>query len=227
MSGASFPGPVPAAGAPMPGVSSPVQLPAPGMAAVSAEGPLHFIARALMAQLTTVFPQNLFTAAYVDGKITREQWQQITRRPPAVLLGWAGCEPDREMGGVFEAHSKWFVGLVTKNLAGAQERLLGDRVGPGLLSMVRIASIALHGFVIAPKGQDWAASGAVQVTAANAMFLEDWIDADIAVAGLELSVPYRETLPPGFDTLARFATLGVTWNFPAGAEFTDTIATGG
>jgi hypothetical protein len=213
-----------APGAAGPGTSSPQILPAGAFEGVAGEGPLHFTARALQARLQQVFPPRQFDWHWLDGKIGKQQWGVLTRRPPAVCLGWAGVTPGAEMGEVFEAHSHWFLALVTKNAGGPGPRMLGDKLAPGILSLARAATLALNGFVIDPPDTPWAASGAVRITDVAALTSDDWVDEALAAAGVSLSVPYQEMLPPGLDTPNHFDALAITWAFdPPNGQFTQTI----
>lgn len=202
--------------------------PAPGTGpeALSDEGPLHFMARAIAARLQTVLPQQWFDYHFLDGKLSKTQWGRLTRRTPSVCIGWAGVVPMPHDGGVFAGTSKWFVGLVTRNEAGPAARLLGDRFAPGVLSLVRAATIALQGHVIAPPETPWAASGAVQVTNVQALYSDDWTDEACCLVGIELDVEYEELLPPGFATSPGFNGLNIAWSFatsPPTPLFTETV----
>jgi hypothetical protein len=208
--------PQPPGNPPFPQVSAPVQAPAPGMEAVGEEGPLHFTARALAAQLQTVFPPNRFDFQYLDGKLGKTQWGRLTRRPPSVCLGWAGITPLPGNGCVFLGTSHWFVGLLTKNVHSPDARLLGDAVGPGILSMVRAATIALHGFTIDPAETPWAASGTAEITGIHALYNDEFTDEYTTLAGLDVSVQYEEVLPAGLDTINSCNALSVAWTFVAG-----------
>lgn len=204
--------------------------PAPGTGpeALADEGPLHFTARALVARLQTVLPPPWFDYHYLDGRLSKAQWGRLTRRTPAVCVGWAGVVPLPHTGGVFAGTGKWFVGLITRNEAGPAQRLLGDRFAPGVLSLVRAATIALQGYVIDPPCTPWTASGAVQVTAVQALYSDDWTDEACSLVGIDLDIEYEEMLPPAFDTSAGLDAIRAAWSFagPAGAAvplFTETV----
>jgi hypothetical protein len=211
-----------------PGIASPVPVPAtgpggPGLNAMSEEGPLHFTARALKARLQSVFPPSRFDFHYLDGKLGKTQWSRLTRRTPAVALGWAGVRPSDFDGGPFDGASHWFVALVTRNEAGPEQRLLGDRIAPGMLAMVRAATIVLQGFVIDPENTTWAASGAVQLRDVSAMYADDWTDDAASLVGIELDVHYQEMLPPSMDTPNSLDAVSIAWNFqgaPTNPQFT-------
>ena len=194
---------------------TPTTTPAPGMEALAEEGPLHFVARALRAQLETVFPPGRFDFQYLDGKLGKTQWQRLTRRPPAVCVGWAGVTPQRQSQRVFEGVSHWFVGLLTKNANSPDARLLGDPMGPGVLTMVRAATIALQGMVIDPVETPWAASGAVQITGVHALYSDEFVDEYTTLAGIELDVAYEEALPAAWQTVNSLDALSVAWSFTA------------
>ncbi len=219
---------------PFPRPAAPAQPPAsgaiaPGLEALPDEGPLHFTARALAAQLRTVFPPSRFEFCWLDGKLTRQQWTRLTRRTPSVCLGWASVAPE-QAAGAFLGTSHWFVGLLVRNEGGPEARLLGDRVGPGILSMVRAATIALNGLRIAPAETLWAASGSVEITGVAALETEAFAaDEAISFCGIEAAVRYEEALPPWFDTINSFDALSVSWTFqasPATAQWTDLIQQG-
>jgi hypothetical protein len=212
------------------GASSPVQVPTSGLQAAPEEGPLHFTARALKAQLQTVFPPSRFDFQYLDGKIGKQQWARLTRRTPAVALGWAGVEPGANNGSIFFGTSLWVVALITRNEAGPQQRLLGDAIAPGILSMVRAATLALQGFAIDPPDTPWAASGAVQVRNVAALYSDEWTDEACAVAGVDIAVEYQELLPPSFDAVNAMDALSIDWAFgptPSATQWSDLNQLGG
>ena len=216
--------------APFAGTSAPVQTPTLDMAALSSEGPLHFTARALKAQLQTVFPPSRFDFHYLSGKLSVKSWQRLTRRTPAIALGWSGVDPMEGAGGAFFGVSHWFVALVTRNEAGPEQRLLGDKLAPGLLSLVRAATLALNGFTIDPPDTPWAASGSVQVRAMHLLDTEEWTDEACSIAGIDLNVEYVEQLYPGLDTPNAMDALSIGWSFattPSATQFTDLVETNG
>lgn len=197
------------------GSSSPQQVPVGGLEAWGLEGPLHFTARALKARLQGVFPAAGFDWHWLDGKIGKNQWGNLTRKTPSVCLGFAGVTPDASNGEVFAGKSHWFLALVTKNPGGPGPRLLGDRVAPGILALSRAATLALNGFVVDPPDTPWSATGAVEITDLSALTSDDWVDEALAAVGISFSVPYEERLPPGLDTVNHFDALKITWTFDA------------
>ena len=205
------------------GTSAPNARPTGGLEAFSGEGPLHFTALALKERLQMVFPATLFDWHWLDGKISKGQWGALTRRCPSICLGWAGVTPSGTNGEAFEGRSHWFLAVVTRNQGGPQYRLLGDSKGPGVLQMVRAATLALNGFVIDPPDTPWAASGAVEISDISALTSEDWTDEALAAAGISFSVPYQEALPPGLDTPNHFDALAVSWSFSPHGAWTDTF----
>ena len=206
------------------GASAPQIVPAAGLEGLVGEGPLHFTARALQARLQLLFPPNYFDWHWLDGKIGKTQWDRLTRRCPSVCLGFAGVTPSASNGLAFEGKSHWFLALVTRNEGGPQARLLGDRLAPGILSVVRAATVALNGFVINPPDTPWCASGAVEVTDISALTSDDWTSEALAAVGINLAVPYEEVLPPGLDTPNRLDALSITWSFdPPGGVFAQTL----
>ena len=206
------------AGALFPGSINPVV--ASPLDAFADEGPLHFIGRALGERLRRVFPEPKFDHQILDGKLTKSQWSRLTRRTPTVALGWGGITPDPRSPGLFHATSHWFLALITRNEAGPRQRLLGDRLAPGTLSMVRAAVLALNGYVIDPPDTPWAASGAVCIHALTPLYDDAWVDEALSVAGIELSVEYDEALPLALDTPNNLDAIQFNWAFtvPDGAN---------
>jgi hypothetical protein len=201
--------------------SSPVQTPTGDLAALTEEGPLHFTARALQAQLQRVFPANRFDWHWLDGKLTAKQWGRLTRRTPAVGLGWAGVTPNTRNSLGFFGASHWFLALVTRNEMSAEARLLGDKVAPGILSMVRAATIALNGYTVDPPDTPWQASGSTVITGVGAFYSDDWTDEASTLAGVDISVEYEEVLPASLNTPNAMNALQIAWGFPAQAQWTD------
>ena len=81
--------------------------------------------------------------------------------------------------------------------------------------MARIATVTLHGYLIDPPDMPWSASGSTIVNALGNIYNEDWGDQDTAVCALDVTVRYREALPPGLEQLPSNALLetAITWNF--------------
>jgi hypothetical protein len=205
------------------GAASPPLRPTGGLEAWAGEGPLHFMARGLQVRLQQVFPASGFDWHWLDGKISKAQWVKLTQRTPSVCVGFGGVGPSTANGETFMGRAHWFVSLVTRNPGSPQARLLGDRAAPGILALVRAATLALHGFRIDPPDTPWAASGAVEITDISALTSEDWIDEALAAVGISLSVPYEEALPPGLDTPNHFNALRTAWSFSPNGAWTDTF----
>lgn len=205
------------------GNAAPAQSPTGGLEALGVEGPLHFTARALQVRLQSVFPAQRFDWHWLDGKIGKTQWGNLTRRTPSVCLGFAGITPSPANSTVFEGRSHWFLAVVTKNSGGPMGRLLGDKAAPGVLSLVRAATLALNGYVIDPPDTPWSASGAAEITDISALTSDDWVDEALAAAGISFSVPYEEALPPGLDTPNSFDALQIAWSFDPYGTWTDII----
>jgi hypothetical protein len=213
-------------GTPGPGTSSFQQLPAGALEGWSGEGPLHFMARALQARLQQVFPPQQFDWHWLDGKMGKQQWSALTRRCPAVCLGFAGVTPHAENAVIFGGDSHWFLAVVTRNTGGPMLRMLGDKFSPGVLSLIRAATLAVHGYLINPPDTPWAASGTVRVSDILALSSEDWVDEALAAGALSLTIPYEELLPPGLDTPNNMDALSETWAFasaPATTQMTDLV----
>ena len=185
------------------------------------EGPLHFMARAIQHRLLRVFPAARFDHQLLDGRITKAQWARLTRRTPTVALGWAGVTPDRLAGNIFHGTAHWMVALVTRNEGGPTQRLLGDKLAPGVLALVRAAVLALEGYLIDPPDTPWAASGSIAVTNVSALYDDGWTDEALSVAGVELSVEYDEALPPALDTPNDLDAIAASWNFAPNGAWND------
>ena len=178
-------------------------------------GPLQWMAQELQARLQSAFPPSYFVFQFMPAKADRAWFKKYVTRYPAVLLGWTGVTGDKDDGGVFEGIAHWTVALVTKNSSNVQARYMGDTLAPGLFPMARIATIILHGYFINPADTPWSASNSAIVNAAGNIYNEDWGDEDTGVAALDVTVRFKETLPPGLEQAPSNALLetAITWNF--------------
>jgi hypothetical protein len=176
-------------------------------------GPLQLMSLMLQQRVQAIFPPSYFGFAWMPAKADRNWFKRYVPRCPAAALGWNGVA-DKDSAGVFAGIAHFTLALIVKNASSVQGRYLGDALGPGLMPMVRAATIALQGWVIDPPDNPFCAQGGVTVSAVANLYNEDWGDEDTAIAALELAVPYEETLPPGMEQVpAGPLALGITWNF--------------
>jgi hypothetical protein len=194
-----------------PGVLAPLD-------ALAGEGPLHFTARALHQRLTEVFPPARFDHQWIDGRLSKQQWARLTRKPPTVALGFGGITPDPRAGAIFHGTAHFMIALVAYNPAGPRERLMGDKVAPGMLAMIRAAILMLNGFEVRAPDTTWASTGAVEITTIAPVYDEAWVDEALSVTALEVGVQYDEALPPGLDTKNYLDAVSNTWTFAGSAD---------
>lgn len=178
-------------------------------------GPISWMAQALQARLQCAFSPKYFNFHFMPAKPDKVWFQKFVTRYPAVLLGWTGVTGDKDDGGIFEGIAHWTVALATRNSSSVLARYMGDNLAPGLFPMARIATVTLHGYLIDPPDMPWSASGSTIVNALGNIYNEDWGDQDTAVCALDVTVRYREALPPGLEQLPSNALLetAITWNF--------------
>ncbi len=171
-------------------------------------GPLSIIGRGIRARLEQVFPPAQFAHVWIPGRIDSRGWARLTRRTPAIALGFGGFNPAAQSQSI--GHSDWFVFLLTKNEAGDEQRLFGDRLAPGLFGLVEVAVASLHGHGI----ED---GGTVMLRSATHTFVEDLADDGLALATLELLVPtdigLADVLAGGDAEPGTANTQDILWDF--------------
>ena len=188
--------------------------------------PMHAILGGLEQRLKLVFPLSQgFAYDFVPARVTPAEWKRLTRRAPWFGIGWSGLTPDIEQSDQFVATSTWFLALATKNPGGPRARLAGDALGPGLFNMVHLATVALQGFRLSDAVQG--VEGTIQIGAVATEIAEDFMDENLAVAQLMLTVRYEADAIPGLDTalgntVGDYTAQGLNWSF-SGAMLADTI----
>lgn len=191
---------------------------------------LTFMPRAIEARLRTVFTTAFDFALLPSGKLSKAKWQAVVRRVPMLGLGYLGCKPAEDNGRSFRAHALWELLLVTRGVT-PQQSLLGDVAAPGILSMIRAATVALQGYTIAPEGAPACASGSVAISSVDLALSDEFFGDDYCAASVILSVPYRETsagMTLSQPTVGELMAIAESWSFAGGSgdAATDTIQWG-
>ncbi|GGG30987.1 hypothetical protein GCM10010964_18660 [Caldovatus sediminis] len=184
------------------------------MADLTTDGPLLRAQRQIQARLRAFFPEAQFAHAVVPANLSPRGWDALTRRTPFVGLGWRGLRPDAQNGRLLRGSAQWTVFLIARNLGAPAARLEGDRLGPGLLGMVQVAALALHGFTILGPEPARTAVGTVLVEEVAHLQADHWQDEAAAVAGLNLSLGCALADPAELDDFLR---LGAAWHFDGDA----------
>lgn len=183
-------------------------------------GPLHAMALAIQAQLRRFFPEAQFAHALVPDQADPAVWRELTRRTPFLGLSWRGLAPDPASGRILQGQVQWGLSLITKH-SRVEGRILGDAASPGLLNMVWIAALALHGQTLADAAG--APLGTISVTGCSNAYANGWGDGQLAIADLTLGVPLPSPGELLADGLQEFLEMGVTWAFPEGDAMTETV----
>lgn len=169
-------------------------------------GPLLSARLALRQRLELVFPPSHFVHEDIPARVTPAAWKKLLRRTPFVGMAWTGAKIAKDSGRVFLGGSQWTVFLATRNEHAPAARIGGAPSAPGLLGMVQVGVMALHGLTIVDVGT-------TEVSDVANLTLDDKDDEAAAVAGISLTAPYNGSsgIDPG--QLDDFLRLGVTWNF--------------
>lgn len=185
-------------------------------------GPIEQIARALRGRLELVFPPNKpFSHQWMPARVDRDAWRRLTERMPMVAIGFNEFQRVQTQSSL-AVISYWTIFAATKNERGQEGLMFGDKLAPGLLSLMQVAAAAVHGFTMPGLGT-------IQVTkAANAM-IEEETDPSLGIAAIDLEVKADLALAgllSGPDVAgADLAMQQIVWNFD-GASLTDIINTG-
>lgn len=173
-------------------------------ASLVAAGPLHAMHAALTARLKLAFPTTHFGHHTLPARITLPVWQKITRRTPAICLGWNGFDRGKDAGRVLRANAKWSVLGATRNEAGVEPRLLGDALGAGQIGVAQVAAAALHGMAIRDVGT-------VAVTGATNLVIEGLLDEHAALTGIDITVNFDLRPAPATGDIDEFLTGAADW----------------
>lgn len=143
-------------------------------------GPLEKAGRAIEARLKLVCPPTVFDHHWVPARVDSAVWQQLTRKPPFVGIGF-------NRFGRGEGHAQLFgpaeftVFCAIANPSGTEARLFGDTIGPGVLTVAQVIAVALHAMLIP-------GIGTVQVGEISHAYV-DGLNADnLAMATIDLTV---------------------------------------
>jgi hypothetical protein len=175
-------------------------------------GPLGWMYSEIKGRVQQVFPSNLFDFSMMPKNPDRKWFSKYARRTPFLALGWQGVANEGE-GAKFGGRAHWTLAMVVKN-SDVEARYMGDALSPGLFAMVRVATLALNGFLPNPPNTDWSAERSIVVSALGNLFEGDWGDDEMAIAGLDLHCVYEEQLVPGLEqSPAASLVLDCGWKF--------------
>ena len=187
---------------PTPPVLQPI-LPQPLLAG----GPIALMHRDLDARLKRAFPVEQFSHRTMPARLTREGWARFTERTPVVGLGWVKLTPVAQRSvrpRIWSGHAHWQLFLVVRNPR-VEAQLLGDDLGAGMAGMLAVATAALMGHSIGGVGS-------AQIGEGGQTYSDDWADANLAQAALNISVPFDMVDLAGLAQLDDFLRLGQRWN---------------
>ena len=185
------------------------------------DGPLQQAQRAISARLREFFPAARFQHHIVPARMTPSQLDQISKRAPALGVGWLGWVPNESNGRVFRGRADFAVFLLAKQ-AQAEVQLQGRNLAsgtydPGILGMVQVAVAALQGFRVTDG--DGNTIGSAAVTGCGHVFSDEWARDDYAIAGLTVCVPHLSSADPSaISDLADFLRLHADWNDGAATD---------
>lgn len=172
-------------------------------------GPLERLALALRERLILAFPEKQFDHQWMPARPSKSQWVTLLRRPPFVGISWTAMAPQSQAGArSFAADVAFTVVLVTANESGAGPRLFGDRLAPGLMTMVQVAAVFLHGHTFPDLGS-------AKVNQADHATAEEWDNENLAMAAIDVTIK----LGLGMNEVAgnidvdALSTLAIEWAF--------------
>lgn len=179
---------------------------------LTTRGPLFAAHLAIQARLQGVFPASHFQHGLLPAALTKELWSKLVRRTPYVGLTWLDMKPAANAR-QFRAVMSWRVVLVNTH-PNPEQRMTGDRIGPGQFAMVQAAIAALHGYT--PTGlADIDGFGTLNVADVTALTTEEWGSLDDAVAGIGITSEFALT---DAHALAELLRLRGAWQFQGAPE---------
>ncbi len=171
-------------------------------------GPVAMMHRDLQARLAQAFPPAQFTHRTMPSRMTPEAFARFTERVPVIGLGWVKMTPVAGLSvrpRIWSGRAHWQLWVVVRNKT-PEAQLLGDRLpaGFGMAGLIAVATAALHGRPIA-------GIGAAQVGEAGQAYSESWANAELAMAAIEVTVPFDLVDVAGLQRLDEFLRMGVRW----------------
>ncbi len=183
----------------------PVVVPTPA-ATLMAGGPIALMEAAFAKRLLEAFPAKVFTHKTVPSRLTLQGWARITEKLPMVGLAFGKAEPMKAGGrsSTWDAMADWTLFLMVKGSTPREQMFgsIGSRIG--LAGMMAVAVSALHGLRID-------GAGTAQVTGATQAYDEAWINDDIGLAVVTLTVPFSVIDLAALEALDDLHTIGMRW----------------
>lgn len=137
----------------------------------------------LEQRLRSFFLKERWDFHVVSDPMSVEEFMAIVRRTPCLGLSWRQLNPqDQKVGRRFQGVLGLRLTIVVKNQNAVKDRLLGDRLGPGLLPSVAGAIVLLNGFTVDGLGT-------FSVTAAAQAYAEGYGDKGMAIATVDIALP--------------------------------------
>lgn len=168
-----------------------------------AKTPLHTVFESLSNRLRLVFPETHFDLHIMPPAPSKNDWNRVTRRKPAIAISWVDFKPLPGTTRVVKGGANFAVYLIVDN-AEVSRRYLGDERGVGLFGMVTAASFMLHGYTI--KGL-----GTLQISEVGEIAKTDWMDETTAVATLTVTAPIFVGEGIAGTELNDLLRLGASW----------------
>lgn len=170
------------------------------------DGVIAVAARALEERLRRFFPAEKFVIELMPAAITEAVWMQLSQRSPFVGVAFQDLVVS-ESAGVNPAVTMRFQVHLVVTATTAKQRLLGDKMGPGIVNMLAVAVLGLHAWAIPDVGTVFC--GTSQTLTGK--FLRN----DQAVIGIPVHVSTTLVPDEAVAALDDLADIDMVWTFVA------------
>lgn len=180
-------------------------------------GPIRAAFEAIQARLKIIFAERIYRHHIIPPHASKADWGKVIGGCPAIALGWAGWNPDRDCGSAFRGDMAFALFGIVQSRDPAGLYFGDDRLrGAGTMGITALAAAALHGMNVPDMGACVIRKASVPAAAA------DWLKDGIAIVALEVAIenvsfdfgPLREKLPD-FLRLAEAMQINGDTSLPA------------
>ena len=141
--------------------------------------PISEIHLAIEPLLRPWFPADRWQIDTVPSPLSLGDFQRLMRGTAWMGIAWREFRIEQGAGRQLKGVHDLMLTIAVKNVSGIQQRLMGDRLGPGLYPALATAAGALH-------GRNLVDYGSLHVTRAGQAYAEGYGDLTVAIGVVEL-----------------------------------------
>lgn len=187
---------------------------------ILAETPIRKQEPLIVERMRLAFPKDKFSIERIPVALSLNEFQRITARAPFIGLAFVATQPETTNGRQFSGKNQWRLTLISKASNGLEARFKGDRHDIGLDAMLDVAMVLMQGVTFDGEGY-------TNVTAANAVTIDNFDNDNIALAQLDFTFSFSRAVSSlKLISPDDFKELAITWSVTGGDNhLSGTIAT--